>query len=94
MTTYTLQFTERQLWELGDAMGEVMHRMMHTGQTSIEIREQSLAVLWATQIAITKAMFGDQDTPGIEAIRPQVEQAIAAPKVLDREHAYLGAGDR
>ena len=94
MSSYTLNFTERQLWELTDAIGEVMHRMMQTGQTPIEIREQSLAVLWATQVAISKTMFADQDTPGIEAIRPQVEQAIASPKVLDREHGYLGDGDR
>lgn len=87
---FTFRLSDKELYELNDAVSETIHRMVHEGQTPTEAEEQSLAVLWEILQKIHMAGFGTTLTPGLQSIRPAVEAAIANPRPLGREHAYLG----
>lgn len=77
-----MSFTKNKLYEINDAVHEVVTRMCERGQTSIEIRERSLSHLWSTSKKITEMLLGDADTPGRRNHEPIVLEAIANPKRL------------
>jgi hypothetical protein len=77
-----MSFTRNELYEINDAVHEVVTRMCERGQTSIEIREGSLTHLWSASKKITEMLLGDSDTPGIRNHEPIVLEAIANPKHL------------
>lgn len=79
-----MAFTKNELYEVNDALHEVVTRMCEQGQTEIEIREQSLAHLWSASKKVTTMILGDADTPGIRNHEPAVLAAIAKPKKLNR----------
>lgn len=79
-----VQFTESQQYEVNDAISETINRMLTEGQTEIEIKYNSLAVLWSAWKALTIAAFGNWDTPGMLEIAPKIEVAINRPKKLKR----------
>lgn len=79
-----MSFTKAELYEVNDALHEVTTRMCEQGQTDIEIREKSLAHLWAASKKVTVMLLGDADTPGIRNFEPVVLAAIAEPKRLMR----------
>lgn len=78
-----MSFTKNELYEVNDALNEVVTRMCEQGQTEIEIREQSLRHLWSASKKVTVMLLGDDNTPGIRNHEPVVLQAIANPKKLD-----------
>lgn len=75
-------FSRSELYELNDALHEVVTRMCERGLTDIEIQEQSLAHLWSASKKVTVLLLGDSDTPGIRSFEPAVMAAIAEPKRL------------
>ncbi len=77
-----MSFTREELYEVNDALHEVVTRMCEQGQTDIEIRERSLARLWSASKKVTVMLLGDADTPGIKNHEPAVLTAIANPKKL------------
>lgn len=77
-----MSFTKEELYEVNDALNEVVTRMCEKGQTGIEIREQSLRQLWSATKKVTVMLLGDADTPGIKSHEPIVLQAITNPKLL------------
>ncbi|EFL5392026.1 hypothetical protein AA919_004259 [Escherichia coli] len=77
---HTVTLSETQLYELADAANETLMRMLREGQTREEIRYRSLAVLWSAMKAMTEAMHGTADTPGMQNIEPEVLAAIKRPK--------------
>ncbi|MDZ7920658.1 hypothetical protein [Rhodoferax sp.] len=79
-----MSFTKLELYEVNDALHEVVSRMCEQGQTDIEIRENSLAHLWSASKKVTVMLLGDADTPGIKNHEPTVLAAIADPKRLER----------
>lgn len=74
-----MAFTKFELYEINDAIHEVVTRMCEQGQTDIEIQEQSLAHLWSASKKVTIMLLGDADTPGVKNLEPRVLQAIASP---------------
>lgn len=77
-----MSFTTQELYEVNDALNEVVTRMCEQGQTDIEIREHSLRHLWSASKKVTVMLLGDADTPGIKNHEPIVLQAIENPKSL------------
>jgi len=77
---HTVTLSETQLYELADAANETLMRMLREGQTREEIRYRSLAVLWSANKALTVAIVGTDDTPGLREIEPEVLAAIKRPK--------------
>ncbi len=80
--TTAMSFTNDELYEVNDALREVVTRMCEQGQTEIEIRERSLGHLWSASKKVTVLLLGDADTPGIKNHEPVVLHAIASPKKL------------
>lgn len=78
----TKTFTRFELYELNDAIHEVVNRMCDQGQTDIEIQERSLENLWGAQKKVTFLLLGETETPGIKRHEPKVLDAIANPKKL------------
>lgn len=74
--------TREDLYEINNAIHEVVTRMCVEGQTAIEIRDQSLRKLWTASKKVTIMLLGDDDTPAIKTREPIVEQSIANPKPL------------
>lgn len=79
-----MSFTREELYEVNDAIHEVVTRMCTQGQTEIEIREQSLQHLWNSQKKVTVMLLGDAETPSIKNHEPIVREAIANPKKLHK----------
>ena len=79
-----MSFTREELYEVNDALHEVVTRMCEQGQTEIEIREHSLSRLWSASKKVTVMLLGDAETPGIKNHEPIVLQAIARPKSLKK----------
>lgn len=75
-------FNRLELYELNDALHEVVTRMCERGQTDIEIQHQSLAHLWSASKKVTILLLGDSNTPGIRNFEPTVFAAIAEPRLL------------
>lgn len=76
-----MSFTKEELYEINDALHEVVSRMCEVGQSVIEIRERSLGNLWSASKKVTALLLGTADTPGINKREPAVMQAIATPKL-------------
>lgn len=72
----------KTLYEINDALHEVVVRMCEQGQSDIEIRERSLAHLWDAAKKVTTMMLGTSDTPGIKNNEAAVLHAIANPTKL------------
>ena len=77
--TFTLTVTENQLYELNAAANEVITRMLRDGQDEAEIKLRALPELWGAFKAISMALLGTTDTPGIREIEPRVLAEIARP---------------
>lgn len=84
-----LECTTEELYEINDALMEVIDRMLHEGQTQQEIDYGSLRVMWGVRQRARQAVLGDfpKSKEGLE-LEEQVKNAIQHPKLLDREHAY------
>lgn len=78
-------FTKNELYEINDALHEVVTRMCEQGQTEIEIREHSLRHLWSASKKVAVMLLGEADTPGIRMHEPVVQKAISKPKRLKTE---------
>lgn len=68
--------SENELYEINDAIAEVVRRMVEEGQDEVELRNDSLKTLWRAWGKINVAVCGTDDTPGRAAWAPVVEQAI------------------
>lgn len=79
-TLQTHPFTKAELYEINDALHEVVTRMCVKGQTDIEIRENSLSHLWSASRKVSEMLLGESETPGIKDHEPAVMQAIIHPK--------------
>ncbi len=77
-----MSFSKSELYEINDALHEVVTRMCVQGQTQIEIREQSLRHLWNSSKKVTVMLLGDDETPAIRDHETIVFDAIANPKLL------------
>ena len=77
-----MSFSRHELYEINDALHEVVTRMCVQGQTAIEIREHSLCHLWNASKKVAVMLLGDDDTPAIRDHEPVVLDAIANPKLL------------
>lgn len=75
-----LHFTKDELYEVNDAINEVVGRMLNEGQTDHEIKLRSLARLWSAWQKVTNEVCGTAETPGMQQIKPLIEIAIANPK--------------
>jgi len=75
-------FSRDELYEINDALNEVIHRMCKQGQTPQEMGYQSLSRMWAAQRKLTEQLLGPGDTPGLQQMRPIVEANIAKPRRL------------
>lgn len=80
----TFEFTEHELYELNDALHEVICRMIGQGQIAQEIENDSLRVMWSVMKKVTKASLGMDDTPGLQMLAPKIEATIAHPKLIER----------
>lgn len=74
-------FTRTELYEINDALNEVIERMCHEGQTKVEIEYGSLKVMWDAQLKVQRQLLGPGETPGQQAFLPIIEANIAKPKV-------------
>lgn len=81
-TDHSEMFNRLELYELNDALHEVVTRMCDRGQTDSEVREQSLAHLWSALKKVTILLLGDSNTPGIRNFEPTIIEAIANPRIL------------
>ena len=79
-----MSFSKNELYEINDALNEVVTRMCVHGQTEIEIKEDSLRHLWNASKKVTVMLLGDDDTPGIRDHEPIVLNAITNPKLLQK----------
>jgi hypothetical protein len=84
-----VQFSDDEFYEVNDAIGEVVHRMVHAGQTDSEINHQSLARLWSAFDKLSAERFGTSDTPGRQSMVDAVREAIDNPKRLGVDDAKL-----
>lgn len=75
-----IDFSRDELYEINDAIGEVVKRMMDDGQTEQEIRMRSLDRLWSAWQKVTTEVCGTAETPGLQKMKPLIEIAIANPK--------------
>lgn len=80
--TMTIEFTKDELYEINDAINEVVGRMLQEGQTEQEIQYLSLARLWASWQRVTLEMHGTADTPAMKRMAHLIEIAITNPKKL------------
>ena len=82
---HTITLTHEQLYELSDAAGEVISRMLHKGQSETEIEMGALAALYEAYKTLNIAMLGTLATPAMEQLEPEVLAAINRPKKLRNE---------
>lgn len=76
-----IEFSKEELYELNDAIGEVVHRMLNEGQTPQEIKYRSLLRLGTAWQQITVAIFSTVKTPAMELMLPCIANAVNHPKV-------------
>ncbi|RTL26804.1 MAG: hypothetical protein EKK47_19955 [Burkholderiales bacterium] len=81
-TTALKDFSRDELYEVNDALNEVIHRMCKQGQTPQEVDYRSLSKMWSAQRKLIAQLLGPGDTPGLQQIRPLVEANIAKPRRL------------
>lgn len=89
-----LELKRDELYEINDAIGEVIARMLRDGQTKQEIGYSSLRVLWEVKKKVTFAVLEEENSPGILEQEPKILRAMQCPKILDREHGYLGGAQK
>lgn len=77
-----IEFSKDELYEINDAIGEVVGRMLRDGQTQAEIDYHSLARLGAAWQRVTVAIHGTADTPGMTRMLPLIAIAMDNPKKL------------
>lgn len=75
-----LTLSQDQLYELNDAVNEVLERMLRDGQDAAEIKLRALPNLWDAFKAVRLALLDTLDTPAINELEPRVLAAIASPK--------------
>ncbi|MBA4059841.1 MAG: hypothetical protein C0470_05600 [Verminephrobacter sp.] len=75
-----LTISQDQLYELNDAVNEVLERMLRDGQDAAEIKLRALPNLWNAFKAVRLALLGTLDTQGMNELEPRVLAAIANPK--------------
>lgn len=82
---HTPEFTENELYELNDAVLEVMQRMTHDGQTKSEREHRSLEVLFSAWQKIGGAILDPvvrkREMP--QAVRAAIDKPI---KIRVRPH--------
>lgn len=74
-----IEFTEDELYEVNDAIAEVVHRMISKGQTEQEIKHSSLKVMWHAWKKVAIASLGTADTTAFREMEPEIEEAIKNP---------------
>lgn len=79
-----LTFSRAEMYEVNDALHEVIERMCTDGQTEAEIEYKSLRVMWLAQVQVLHVLLGPDETPGEKTWRAIVEDNIANPKILKR----------
>ncbi|MAF04659.1 hypothetical protein [Herbaspirillum sp.] len=77
-----ISLTDEQLFELNDAVMETITRMVEFGQTTDEVRAQSLPRLWEARLKIVEAINGPGKTYNQDILEAQVNAAIQSPVVL------------
>lgn len=77
-----MNLTKDELYEINDAINEVVERMCTRGQTRLEIKHRSLANLWSVWPKVVEQVLGTTDTPGLRGIEPKVLENIRRPKIL------------
>lgn len=77
-----IEFSKDELYEINDAINEVVGRMLRDGQTPEEINYHSLARLGTAWQRINVAIHGTADAPGMKRILPLIAIAINNPKKL------------
>lgn len=77
-----IEFSRDELYEINDAINEVVGRMLQDGQTPAEINYHSLARLSAIWQRVTVAITGTAETPAMERMLPLIAIAINNPKKL------------
>ena len=75
-------FNREELYEINDALNEVIHRMCKQGQTPEELKYHALLNIWSAAQKLTAQLLGAGDTPGLQQLRPVVEANIAKPRRL------------
>lgn len=75
-------FSRDELYEINDALNEVIHRMCKQGQTPEELKYQALKNIWSAARKLTALLLGPGDTPGLQQMRPLVVANIAKPQRL------------
>lgn len=77
-----IDFTKDEIFELNDAINEVVGRMLRDGQTPEEIDYHSLRNLWTAWRRITVELHGTANTPAMERQSNLISIAMAHPKNL------------
>jgi hypothetical protein len=75
-------FNREELYEINDALNEVIQRMCKQGQTPEELKYHALRNIWSAAQKLTAQLLGAGDTPGLQQLRPVVEANIAKPRRL------------
>lgn len=77
-----ISFTDEQLFELNDAVMDTITRMVEFGQTTDEVRSQSLPRLWEARLKIVEAVNGPGKTFNQDILEAQINAAIKSPVIL------------
>jgi predicted metal-binding protein len=80
-------FSRQELFEINDALNEVIHRMCLQGQTPQEMDYHSLSKMWSALRKLTEQLLGPGLTPGLEQLSPLVQANIATPRPLRAKRA-------
>ena len=73
--------TDDELWELNDALNEVIYRMLKQGMTDVELKYDSLAVMWRIQRRIVTLRL----VPAPEWVAKrdiEVAEFMKAPRII------------